>query len=140
MFVILDTNHFQELVRATAPGQRLRERIAAADADAFTTAVTAQEVTQGWTVEINRRKAGRDQVQAYEQVLTALKALAGIILLPFDVQAADVFHSLPAGLRRIGTMDLKIAAIAMSHDALLLSRNLVHFQQVPGLRVENWLD
>ena len=37
-------------------------------------------------------------------------------------------------------MDLKIAAIAVSHDALLLSRNLVHFQKVPGLRVENWLD
>ena len=140
MFVILDTNHFQELVRATAPGQRLRERIAAADADAFTTAVTAQEVTQGWTVEINRRKAGRDQVQAYEQFLTALKALEGITILPFVMQAAEVFQSLPARLRRIGTMDLKIAVIAISHDALLLSRNLVHFQQVPKLRVENWLD
>lgn len=139
MFVILDTNHFQELVRETATGQRLLERIAAADADAFTTAVTAQEVTQGWAAEINRRKAGRDQVQAYEQFLTSLKALAGITILPFDTQAADVFHSM-ARLRRIGTMDLKIAAIAMSHHALLLSRNLVHFQQVPGLRVENWLD
>jgi len=37
-------------------------------------------------------------------------------------------------------MDLKIAAIARSHDALLLSRNLVHFALVPGLKVENWLD
>lgn len=43
-------------------------------------------------------------------------------------------------MRRIGTMDLKISAIALSHDALLLSRNLVHFQQVPGLKIENWLD
>ena len=37
-------------------------------------------------------------------------------------------------------MDLKIAAIALSHAALLLSRNLVDFTRVPGLRVENWLD
>ncbi len=37
-------------------------------------------------------------------------------------------------------MDLKIAAICVTHDILLLSRNLLDFQKVPGLRVENWLD
>jgi tRNA(fMet)-specific endonuclease VapC len=37
-------------------------------------------------------------------------------------------------------MDLKIAAIALSHEALLLSRNLRDFNSVPDLRVENWLD
>ena len=36
-------------------------------------------------------------------------------------------------------MDLKIACIALVHNALLLSANLRDFQQVPGLRVENWL-
>jgi predicted nucleic acid-binding protein len=37
-------------------------------------------------------------------------------------------------------MDLKIACIALGHGALVLSANLQDFQQVPGLRVENWLD
>lgn len=36
-------------------------------------------------------------------------------------------------------MDLKIAAIALMNDALLLTANMVDFKQVPGLRVENWL-
>jgi tRNA(fMet)-specific endonuclease VapC len=36
-------------------------------------------------------------------------------------------------------MDLKIAAIALVHDALLLSANLRDFRKVPGLRVESWL-
>jgi predicted nucleic acid-binding protein len=36
-------------------------------------------------------------------------------------------------------MDLKISATALAKDALLLSANLHDFQQVPGLRVENWL-
>jgi len=40
---------------------------------------------------------------------------------------------------RIGSQDLKIAAIAVANDALLLSANLRDFRQVPGLRVENWL-
>lgn len=140
MFVILDTNHFQELVQETAPGRRLQLRLDRAQADAFSTVVTAQEVAQGWTAEINRRKAGREQVRAYEQFLIALKALEGIVLLPFDLEAAEVFHALPVKVRRIGSMDMKIAAIALSHDAVLLSRNLVHFQQVSGLKVENWLD
>ncbi len=39
----------------------------------------------------------------------------------------------------IGTQDMKIAAIALVPDALLLSRNTVDFARVPGLRVESWL-
>lgn len=140
MFVILDTNHFRELVLETACGLKLKERLLANEADAFTTAVTAQEVTQGWIAEINRRNAGREQVPAYEQFLIALKSLEGIVLLPFDTEAAEIFHAFPTSLRRIGTMDLKIAAIACSHGALLLSRNLRDFTQVPDLKVENWLD
>lgn len=37
-------------------------------------------------------------------------------------------------------MDLRIACIALAHDATLLTRNTVDFAQVPALRVENWLD
>jgi len=35
---------------------------------------------------------------------------------------------------------LKIACISLAHDATLLTRNLMDFKPVPGLRVENWLD
>jgi tRNA(fMet)-specific endonuclease VapC len=34
--------------------------------------------------------------------------------------------------------DLKIAAIALANDAILLSRNLSDFAKVSGLRVEDW--
>jgi tRNA(fMet)-specific endonuclease VapC len=37
-------------------------------------------------------------------------------------------------------MDMKIAAIALASDAVLLSANLRDFRQVPGLKVENWLE
>ncbi|NUQ61540.1 MAG: hypothetical protein HUU20_03565 [Pirellulales bacterium] len=40
---------------------------------------------------------------------------------------------------QIGTLDLKIASIALEHGATLLSANTRDFDQVPGLRVENWL-
>lgn len=35
-------------------------------------------------------------------------------------------------------MDLKIAATALVHDALPLTRNLSDFRKVPGLRAEDW--
>lgn len=35
--------------------------------------------------------------------------------------------------------DLKMASIALMHDAILLSRNLRDFSRVPGLRIENWI-
>jgi tRNA(fMet)-specific endonuclease VapC len=40
---------------------------------------------------------------------------------------------------RIGTMDLKIASIALVSDALLVTSNLRDFRLVPGLRCEDWL-
>jgi len=35
---------------------------------------------------------------------------------------------------------MKIASIALAHEALLLTRNLRDFTKAPGLRMENWLD
>ena len=52
---------------------------------------------------------------------------------------ADLFARYRKRLRQMGASDLKIAAIARAKDTLLLSANLHDFNQVPGLRVENWL-
>ena len=35
-------------------------------------------------------------------------------------------------------MDLRIASIALTHDALIITRNLSDFNKVPGLRCEDW--
>jgi tRNA(fMet)-specific endonuclease VapC len=61
-----------------------------------------------------------------------------ISVLVFDVPAAATFQQLRRMRLRIGTMDLKIAAIVLSREATLLSRNLIDFGRVPGLQVEDW--
>jgi tRNA(fMet)-specific endonuclease VapC len=140
MVAVLDTNHFTELVRDTSLGQRLRDRLSDRQVNAFTTIVNAQEIAAGWCALINQQAAGESQVKAYAQFQHSLELIMELALLPFDAASAALFHELLPTHRHIGTMDLKIAAICMTHDALLLSRNMLDFQKVAGLRVENWLD
>jgi tRNA(fMet)-specific endonuclease VapC len=59
-------------------------------------------------------------------------------LLPFAEHAVEQCHRLWMRCLRLGTMDVKIAAIALAHNPTLLSRNLVDFGQIPALQVEDW--
>jgi tRNA(fMet)-specific endonuclease VapC len=59
--------------------------------------------------------------------------------LGWTEDSADEFKRLLSSRVRIGTQDLKIACTAIANDALLLTANLRDFEQVPGLRVEDWL-
>lgn len=61
-------------------------------------------------------------------------------IVQFDEAAAIEFKRLRTERVRVATTDLKIAAIALTTDATLLSANLRDFERVPGLMVENWLD
>ena len=56
----------------------------------------------------------------------------------FDREAAALVLQFQKRRIRIGTMDLNIACIAITHDATLLTRITVDFAQVLGLRYENW--
>ena len=60
-------------------------------------------------------------------------------MLDWTAACAAQFTNVKAAKTRIGTMDLKIASIALANGATLLSRNLDDFQRVPELRVVDWL-
>ena len=140
MFVVLDTNHFSELVRDSPRVVTLQRNVAERKADVFVTVITAQESFEGWFALINRERAVFDQTKAYAQFLRSIETVVKFTILPFDPDSARIFQRLRDEGIRIGTMDLKIAAICLAHDATLLTRNRVDFDKVPGLRVKNWLD
>ncbi len=62
--------------------------------------------------------------------------------LPFDDDAAGQYGLVRAQLRRVGTPiganDMMIAAIALSRDITIVTRDQDDFQRVAGLRVEVW--
>lgn len=140
MFVVLDTNHFRELREDSLSGRRLQERILDARADVFTCIVAVEETVQGWLSLLKRHPPGRAQMTVYARLQRSIETLVKLPILPFDEEAAAAFERLRPKHPRAGTMDLKIAAICLAHEATLLTRNVIDFQSIPGLHVENWLD
>lgn len=74
-----------------------------------------------------------------KRLIRTLETLARWTILPLDDESSAAFDSLTKQRVRIGTNDLKIAAITLAHDATLLTRNSRDFAKVPGLKFENWL-
>ena len=94
----------------------------------------------GWLAKVRRSLDRQALAQAYADFQDELDAIGRWNILPWTEDAADCFERLRRTRVRIGTMDLRIAAVAIAFDATLLTRNLADFRQVPGLRLENWLD
>ena len=63
--------------------------------------------------------------------------------LPGGDESADEFGRLKASLRRNGTpvgdFDTQIAAHALAEDLILVTHNTRHFENVPGLKLEDWM-
>lgn len=78
------------------------------------------------------------QIYAYNRLHRFLRSYQNTAILDFDENAANVLNQLRSQKIRIGTMDLKIASIAVSRNAILVSRNLRDFEAVPNLIVKDW--
>jgi tRNA(fMet)-specific endonuclease VapC len=139
--IILDTDHLTEYQRKdSAPGARLRDRLrASANRPVVATIISVEEQLRGRLAGIRHQKSTLGEVTAYGRLLELITFFAGWGVLPLDPASAQRCDSLKKQKIRIGPMDRKIASIALTHDATLLSANLRDFQQVPGLRVEDWL-
>ncbi|MFN4259749.1 MAG: type II toxin-antitoxin system VapC family toxin [Gemmataceae bacterium] len=100
--------------------------------------ISIEEQMRGWLSLIARSKTMDEQIDAYKRLHTLFDDFQVRPILNFDARAGEEYQCLVKQRIRIGTMDLKIAAIALSQGAKLLSRNLSDFRKVPGLSVEDW--
>ncbi len=138
--IIVDTDYVTVLRYTDHPRcTSLQASLQAAGEPLATTVITWEEQLRGWLAEIARCRTFPDQVRAYDRLLKLADFIQDWTVLPFDARAADECQRLRQQRIRIGTQDLKIAAIALVNDALLLSANLRDFQRVPGLQVTSWL-
>lgn len=139
--ILFDTDHFSALkYRANARRDALLERMEqSGDTDFALTPITLEEQTRGWLARIHAARTIHAEVPFYALLTGLFQYAAAWQIVAFDAAAADTFDRLRRDRIRIGSMDLKIAAIALTNDALLISANLHDFNQVPGLKVEDWL-
>lgn len=77
-------------------------------------------------------------IKAFEE-----NVFPNVNVLAFDEESGKTFGELKAYLAQKGICcsepDLRIASIAVQHDLILVSGNIKHFKNIPGLKTENWI-
>jgi tRNA(fMet)-specific endonuclease VapC len=104
----------------------------------YTTDVSYEEQMRGRLAQIRAAKTEAETIQAYEWLRSTVAILKDFTLLPYDMRASRIYESLLQQKLRIGTQDLRIAAIGLSANAVIVTRNERHFSQIAGLSIEGW--
>lgn len=124
MFII-DTDHITLLERKDSiEAHRFRKRLEKFSAEEIaTTIITYEEQMRDWLAVLSKSNSTEKQIAAYKRLKQFLKNYCEIVVLEFDEEYAKEFQTLKSLKIRVGTMDLKIASIALANDAVLLTRN-----------------
>ncbi len=139
MMFIVDTDHMTILRRGGAGALRLQLRLNAIPEEEIVTCIVVyEEQMRGWLAEVARMLSGSQFILPYDSLATNLSIYCSMTMLHFDANAAARFDELKHQKIRIGIQDLKIAAISLTNNATLHTRNARDFARVPDLIFEDW--
>lgn len=132
MFLV-DTNVVSELIRPQPHLPLVRRLLSTDPAVLFASEITRYELRFG--AAIHPRSS-----EIWGKVEREILPLP--IWLPIEEKVSLATANLRAMLRRSGKTiempDALLAATATTHGLVLVTRNIRHFQNVPGLSTENW--
>jgi tRNA(fMet)-specific endonuclease VapC len=131
---ILDTDHVT-LHQHNHPHVVTRIRTLSPE-NLATTVVTVEEQVRGRLAQLGKQRV--DLSSLYDRLRATVDYFCDLNVLSFDNLARRQYQQLRSEKIRIGTLDLRIASIALSHNAILITRNRRDFGQVPGLKLEDW--
>lgn len=135
---LLDTD-ILTLYQHSQPNVLARMESVSADERAVTV-ITVEEQIVGWHALVNRARGAAAIAFAYERLAANVRFLSGLRILSFTEAAIARYEELRRLKLRVGGNDLRIAAIALEHEAIVVTRNVRDFERVPGLTIENWAD
>jgi tRNA(fMet)-specific endonuclease VapC len=106
------------------------------------TVITVQELFNGWVGRINEPSQVNNLPALYTKLWTTVKYLQTVEILDFTSEADICLKQLlkenpPLRKNRL-QKDMRIAAIALSLNATVATRNHRDFEQVPGLAIVDW--
>jgi len=127
---LLDTDTCLNILRGN---EAVIERRGATSDDVVTTWITAAELYYG-AAKSSAPEKNRALVQSF---------LATLPVLGLDEAAVQIFGEAKALLERQGQRladaDLFIGAIAVAHQAPVVTGNRRHYERIPGIVVEDWI-
>ena len=133
---VLDTDTVTYLQAGRAAVMR---RLSTVSPDAvFTTVITMREQLRGRLAAVDQAAEGPDLLLAYDRLLATVRYFTHVNVLPFSPAAAATLQRLRDQRIRIGTQDLRIAAIVLSTGGTLVTSNRRDFEKEPGLLIEDW--
>ena len=100
--------------------------------------INIEETMRGRLATLGRVLTGNLHVQAYAHLAAAVDLFRLFPVVAFDAASESRFQQLRAARLRVGTLDLKIAAIALTHNLTVLTRNRGDFGRVTGLSFDDW--
>lgn len=136
MLYVLDTDHISLLQRDDQNVQRRLARIP--QDERAVTVITVAEQLQGWLAVAHRGRTEADRARAFARLQETVQYYNRIHVLPYDDKAIAIFETLRNQKIRIGTQDLRIAAITLRWQAILVTRNRSDFSRVPSLNTLDW--
>ncbi|MCY7272962.1 MAG: type II toxin-antitoxin system VapC family toxin [Phormidesmis sp. CAN_BIN44] len=136
---ILDTDHVSIFDRGGQAAQPLLAKFALVNPTTVaTTIITYEEQMRGWLSYTAKATPVIEQIAAYQKLERHIANYRKILVISFDEKAGEAFQTLQTQHPRLGTMNLKIAAIVIVNQATLLTRNTKDFGQIKNLAIEDW--
>lgn len=136
MLYLLDTDHLSHYHRGHAAVSRhLRGKT---PAQVFTSVITAEEIMRGRLAQIRAAKTEAEHIKACYWLIEGLELLKEFAILPYDQLASQHYQALRQQKLRVGSQDLRIAAVALAAQATMVTANRIHFAQVSSLSLEDW--
>jgi tRNA(fMet)-specific endonuclease VapC len=133
---VLDTNNLRLLSRKAEPlSSRVRSHPAT---EVVISVITVQESLDGWHALLRRAKTPAQIELAYQSMIDSVTQLTCFRILNFSQPAVVRYEGLLRQRLNVGGDDLRIAAIALEHNATVVTANVRDFGRVSGLAVEDW--
>ena len=106
--------------------------------DLVLSAITIDEALTGWYSKIRKERHPERIESAFQSLIDTTIALNDFVLINYSTTSILRYESLKKLKLNVGGNDLRIAAIALEHNATVVSANLRDFSRVPELKVEYW--
>ena len=134
--ILLDTDAISLIQRGTgARFEALLKMLDEGGDDVYVTVISLDEQVHGAFSEIASNDP-KIRIRGYRRLHDICDDYCGRPMLDYDDKAESIFDRLKGMKGRPATKDLRIASIALSHDATLVTGNVGDFEKVPMLKLK----